>query len=151
MQYLVASPSPSFLLHANTLQFHRVRSSRPSLLIKPHCANKQQQSQASVKTSLPWIPLSLSLFGTGFLFGPLLDGLHSRVDLVVYKSGSIDIGPLHTDIWVCVLSTSFSSTFFNAFNLHTTIHNNTISIPAFHRFLSCWGCFTAPLVCFNSI
>ncbi|XP_061337677.1 uncharacterized protein LOC133290422 [Gastrolobium bilobum] len=98
MQYLLASGSFSCLL-GYTLQrrsfpLHSV--CRPCLL-KPHCAQRQQ-SRTSLRTSWPWV--SLSLFGTGFSFGPLLDGLHSRVNLVVYKTGSIDLGPLHTNIWV---------------------------------------------------
>ncbi|KAJ4873658.1 hypothetical protein Rs2_44613 [Raphanus sativus] len=63
------------------------------------CLNQQRQSKTG--TSKSWIlPTSLSLFGSGFVLGPLLDGLHSRVDLVVYKNGAFQIGPLHTSIWV---------------------------------------------------
>ncbi|GAU36411.1 hypothetical protein TSUD_38790, partial [Trifolium subterraneum] len=98
MQYLLSSGSPSFLQtnthHTHTYPLYRVRKRG---LLKP-CGAVNQQSQTSVRTS--WPRVSLSLFGAGFLFGPLLDGLHSRVELVVYKSGSIDIGPLHTNIWV---------------------------------------------------
>ncbi|XP_045807750.1 uncharacterized protein LOC123902133 [Trifolium pratense] len=98
MQYLLSSGSPSFLQtythHTHTYPLYGVRKRG---LLKPRGA-VNQQSQTSVRTS--WPRVSLSLFGAGFLFGPLLDGLHSRVELVVYKSGSIDIGPLHTNIWV---------------------------------------------------
>jgi hypothetical protein len=63
----------------------------------PRCSLKKQTS-ISLRTH--WRSISLSLFGSGFFLGPLIDGLHSRVNLVVYQKGSINIGPLHTNIWV---------------------------------------------------
>jgi DNA methyltransferase 1-associated protein 1 len=110
MQYLLSSGSPSFLqtytLHTHTYPLNGVVRKRG--LLKP-CRAVKLQSQTSVRTSWPCV--SLSLFGAGFLFGPLLDGLHSRVELVVYKFGAIDIGTLHTNIWV-----GFNFSFFCLFN-----------------------------------
>ncbi|XP_056684023.1 uncharacterized protein [Spinacia oleracea] len=65
---------------------------------KLHCSSLKKKDNPRLKTD--WIPISLSLFGSGFFLGPLIDGLHSRVNFVVYQSGSVHIGPLHTNIWV---------------------------------------------------
>ncbi|XP_021768683.1 uncharacterized protein LOC110732993 [Chenopodium quinoa] len=75
-------------------------SQRKSIYVasQPKCSSLKKQDKVRLKTA--WPPIALSLFGSGFFLGPLIDGLHSRVDLVVYQSGSVQIGPLHTNIWV---------------------------------------------------
>jgi len=100
MQYLLASASSSSSsVHAYTFLRHSypLPRIRKSGLLKTHCV-KRKETLTNLRTS--WPSISLTLFGIGFLLGPLLDGLHSRVNLVVYDSGSINIGPLHTNIWV---------------------------------------------------
>jgi hypothetical protein len=63
-----------------------------------YCSSLRKQSRPTL--SKTWPLISLSLFGSGFFLGTLIDGIHSSVNLVVYQNGSIDIGPLHTNIWV---------------------------------------------------
>ncbi|GMY17092.1 hypothetical protein FCV25MIE_12331 [Fagus crenata] len=92
MQAFVAFGSSSFFHNAP----HQAKSK--IFLPKTHCSQREQKRRISLKTT--WPSISLSLLGSGFFLGPLIDGLHSRVNLVAYQSGSIDIGPLHTNIWV---------------------------------------------------
>ncbi|KAF5732066.1 hypothetical protein HS088_TW18G00755 [Tripterygium wilfordii] len=92
MRVLICSGSPFFLHNS---PHHR----KPKQIVsRPLCCSLRKQSGTSLGNT--WPPITLSLFGSGFFCGPLIDGLHSRVNLVVYQNGSIDIGPLHTNIWV---------------------------------------------------
>ncbi|GMH33119.1 hypothetical protein BSKO_00953 [Bryopsis sp. KO-2023] len=62
----------------------------------------QATSDSRVDASPQWPKFLATLFATGAIAGPLLDGIHSRVHLQTYRSLPIDIDALdfHTSLWV---------------------------------------------------
>ena len=44
-----------------------------------------------------------SMFVSGAVLGPLLDGIHGRVHLLEYDSLRVDVGGLHSSAWVALL------------------------------------------------
>ncbi|KAJ3694043.1 hypothetical protein LUZ60_009523 [Juncus effusus] len=104
--YALASVHP---LSTKTIfsHFQHLSLSKPSLR-KTVCTLKREKQKQSLKTT--WPSIAISLFGSGFVLGPLLDGLHSRVNLVIYQTGAINIGPLHTNLLVPPLLGAFYCT-----------------------------------------
>lgn len=90
MQAQIGLPSLS------SIHFKTLHGPRP-LHFMPTCSLRRE-SRTGLKDI--WPAISISLFGSGFFLGPLLDGIHSRVDLQTYQNGSLDIGSLHTNVWV---------------------------------------------------
>eukprot|EP01023_Acetabularia_acetabulum_P069264 TRINITY_DN9992_c0_g1_i1.p1 TRINITY_DN9992_c0_g1~~TRINITY_DN9992_c0_g1_i1.p1 ORF type:complete len:239 (-),score=11.80 TRINITY_DN9992_c0_g1_i1:369-1085(-) len=91
MQYLVRQTSQAYNFQG---QFRRKLIPRFTV----NCENKpfQSNNQKLAKTGL-------GLFAFGFISGPLLDGIHSRVQLQIYKVWPINFWGLHTSGTVPIL------------------------------------------------
>ncbi|KAF3436569.1 hypothetical protein FNV43_RR23661 [Rhamnella rubrinervis] len=100
--------SSGFSLLCNSLDTNTADSRRFLGRGGKRCSSLRKQSRKNLRST--WPTISLSLFGSGFWLGPLIDGLHSRVHLVVYQNGSFNIGPLNSNIWVPFLLGSFYCT-----------------------------------------
>ncbi|KAH7432757.1 hypothetical protein KP509_07G038300 [Ceratopteris richardii] len=72
-----------------------------------HQQNQQERSSTGEPSTLnrlsfpgKWPSISIALSSVGFFLGPLLDGIHSNVQLLVYDDWAINIGSLKTNIVV---------------------------------------------------
>lgn len=66
------------------------------------CADKQDSRAHNPTHGLLQRQSSVGvvLLSLGFCIGPLLDGIHSNVQLVVYENGALNVGPLQTNLVV---------------------------------------------------